>query len=193
MSTITQRIPNFLGGISQQPDYLKYPGQLVDSINAFPDYALGLLKRPGGSFVAELYGANTTGRWFSILRDDQEKYVAQYSDNKFRVWNLLDGSVRAVDMSTNTGVPGTCNLATLKTRVADYNAAVALRKTRLSELNSAQATYAERLDGQNTTQSILFDVDTTYSGDYVQSVSSGVIKNTVTNQYFIKRSEEHTV
>ena len=186
MSTITQRIPNFLGGISQQPDYLKYPGQLVDSINAFPDYALGLLKRPGGSFVAELYGANTTGRWFSILRDDQEKYVAQYSDNKFRVWNLLDGSVRAVDMSTNTGVPGTCNLATLKTRVADYNAAVALRKTRLSELNSAQATYAERLDGQNTTQSILFDVDTTYSADYVQSVSSGVIKNTVTDQYFIK-------
>lgn len=186
MSTITQRIPNFLGGISQQPDYLKYPGQLVDSINAFPDYALGLLKRPGGSFVAELYGANTTGRWFSILRDDQEKYVAQYSDNKFRVWNLLDGSVRAVDMSTNTGVPGTCNLVTLKTRVADYNAAVALRKTRLSELNSAQATYAERLDGQNTTQSILFDVDTTYSADYVQSVSSGVIKNTVTDQYFIK-------
>lgn len=188
MSTITQRIPNFLGGISQQPDYLKYPGQLVDSINAFPDYALGLLKRPGGSFVAELYGANTSGRWFSILRDDQEKYVAQYSDNKFRVWSLLDGSVRAVDMATNTGVPGTCNLATLKTRVTDYNAAVALRKTRLAELNTAQATYAERLDGQNTTESVLFDVDTTYSGDYVQGVTSGVIKNTVTNQYFIKSS-----
>jgi hypothetical protein len=186
MSTITQRIPNFLGGISQQPDYLKYPGQLVDSINTYPDYALGLLKRPGGSFVAELYGANTSGRWFSILRDDEEKYVAQYSDNKFRVWSLLDGSVRAVDMHTNTGVPGTCNLATLKTRVADYNAAVALRKTRLAELNAAQATYAERLEGQNSTQQLLFDIDTTYTNDYVQSVRSGVILNTATNQYFIK-------
>ena len=188
MSTLTQRIPNFLGGISQQPDYLKYPGQLVDSINAFPDYALGLLKRPGGSFVAELYGANTSGRWFSILRDDQEKYVAQYSDNKFRVWNLLDGSVRAVDMASNTGVPGTCNLATLKTRVTDYNAAVALRKTRLTQLNAAQATYAATLDGQLSTKTSLFDVDTTYNGDYEQSITSGVIQNTVTTQYWIKSS-----
>jgi hypothetical protein len=89
-------------------------------------------------------------------------------------------------MHTNTGVPGTCNLATLKTRVADYNTAVALRKTRLAELNAAQATYAERLAGQNTTQQLLFDIDTTYTNDYVQSVSSGVIQNTVTNQYFIK-------
>lgn len=188
MSTITQRIPNFLGGISQQPDYLKFPGQLVDSVNTFPDYALGLLKRPGGNFVAELYQASTSGRWFSILRDDTEKYVAQYADNKFRVWSLLDGSPRAVDMYTNTGVPGTCNLTTLKTKLSAYNTAVALTKTRTTELNTAQATYAQALAGQATTEVLLFDVATEYEGDLTQVIVSGVIQNTVTNQYFIKAS-----
>jgi len=116
MSTITQRIPNFLRGISQQPDNRKFPGQLKDSVNAFPDYALGLLKRPGGQYVNELYGATPEGKWFSILRDQQEKYVAQYDDYTFRVWSLIDsalgdaGSPRAVDMGTDTGVPGSCKL-----------------------------------------------------------------------------------
>jgi len=186
MSTVTQRIPNFLGGISQQADYLKYPGQLVDSINTYPDYALGLLKRPGGNFEAELYQATTAGRWFSILRDDNEKYVAQYADNKFRVWSLIDGSPRAVDMHTNTGVPGTCVIATLQTKLTEYNTAVALTKTRLTELNTAQSNYAQALAGQATTQVLLFSIDTDYDEEYDQSVVSGVIQNTVTNQYFIK-------
>ena len=117
MSTVTQRIPNFLSGISQQPDNRKFPGQLKDCVNAFPDYALGLLKRPGGRFVAELPNATDDGKWFSILRDPQEKYVAQYDDNVFRVWSLIDttnqgpaGTPRVVDMGSNTGVPATCNL-----------------------------------------------------------------------------------
>ena len=89
MSTITQRTPNFLLGISQQPDNRKFPGQLKDAVNAYPNYALGLLKRPGGQYVTELDGASSSGKWFSILRDAQEKYVAQYDDNTFRVWSLL--------------------------------------------------------------------------------------------------------
>ena len=61
MSTVTQRIPDFLRGISQQPDNRKFPGQLKDSVNAFPDYTLGLLKRPGGQYVTNLEGASTEG------------------------------------------------------------------------------------------------------------------------------------
>lgn len=186
MSTVTQRIPNFLGGISQQPDYLKYPGQLVDSVNTYPDYALGLLKRPGGNFVAELYQASTSGRWFSILRDDNEKYVAQYANNKFSIWSLIDGSPRAVNMGSNTGVPGTCNITTLKTALANYNAAVALTAQRLGELNTAQANYAQALAGQSTGEELLFSINTDYDTDLSQILVSGVIQNTNTNQYFVK-------
>ena len=62
MSSITQRIPNFLLGISQQPDNRKFPGQLRDAVNTLPDYALGLLKRPGGKHITELYNATDSGK-----------------------------------------------------------------------------------------------------------------------------------
>ena len=177
MSTITQRIPNLLLGISQQPDNRKFPGQVRDSVNAFPDYALGLLKRPGGQYVTELYNASTSGKWFSILRDAQEKYVAQYDDNTFRIWSLLDGSPRRVNMGTNTGVPGTCNQTDLQTTLAAYNTAVALTETRLTQLNAAQANYAEILAGQNTTTVSLFEVDYNYPSGYVdQFLISGILK-----------------
>ena len=118
MSTISQRIPNLLLGVSQQPDKLKFPGQVVEASNVFPDYALGLLKRPGGKFEAELYNATARGRWFPILRDDTEKYVCQYdtTDGIFRIWGLLDGHPRAVDMGTlaATGQPNACNVTNLK-------------------------------------------------------------------------------
>ena len=188
MSTITQRIPNFLLGISQQPDNRKFPGQLRDSVNAFPDYALGLLKRPGGQYVTELYGASTSGKWFSILRDAQEKYVAQYDDNTFRVWSLLDGSPRRVNMGTNTGVPGTCNQTDLQTTLAAYNTAVALTETRLTQLNAAQASYAEILAGQNTTTVSLFQVDYNYPSGYVdQFLISGILKK-ADGTYLVKNN-----
>jgi hypothetical protein len=178
MSTLTQRIPYLFGGISQQPDNRKFPGQLRDCVNAYPDYALGLLKRPGGRHETELYNATPSGKWFSILRDPQEKYVAQYDDNKFRIWSLLDGSPRAVDMGTNTGVPVTCNLTNLKADLATYNAAVTDTAAKLALLNTAQATYAEVLAGQDATTELLFEVNYTYPvGQVQQYLASGILEN----------------
>jgi hypothetical protein len=189
MSTVTQRIPNLLFGISQQPDNRKLPGQVRDSVNTFPDYALGLLKRPGGQFVSDLYGATADGKWFSILRDPVEKYVAQYDDNTFRVWNLLDGSPRAVDMGSDTGVPGTCNLVNLKADLATYNTAVETTATRLAELHAAQAEYKEVLDGQNATEQALFEVQYEYDnpGEIEQTVKSGILLR-ATGVYIVKNN-----
>lgn len=189
MSTITQRIPNFLLGISQQPDNRKFPGQLKDAVNAYPNYALGLLKRPGGQYVTELEGASSSGKWFSILRDVQEKYVAQYDDNQFRVWSLIDGNPRAVDMGSNTGVPGTCNLTNLKSTLATYNAAVADTAAKLALLNAAQADYAEKLAGQNETTEALFAVNYNYPyGQVDQYLTSGILKNAA-GVYTVKNAD----
>ena len=113
MSSVTQRVPNILRGISQQPDNRKFPGQVRDAVNAYPDYALGLLKRPGGRLVSELPNAKPGGRWFNILRDVNEKYVGQFNENIFRIWSLTDGTPRVVtyestsqvDTYTITGTP----------------------------------------------------------------------------------------
>ena len=189
MSTVTQRIPNFLLGISQQPDNRKFPGQLNDSVNAFPDYALGLLKRPGGQFQSDLYGATADGKWFSILRDPQEKYVAQYDDNQFRIWNLTDGSPRAVDMGSDVTHAGACNLTNLKADLATYNTAVTTTATRLAELHTEQADYAEVLAGQTSTEVALFEVQYEYDkpGEIEQTVKSGILKN-ANDVYIVKNN-----
>ena len=194
MSTITQRIPNLFLGISQQPDSRKFPGQVRDAVNTLPDFALGMLKRPGGEYIESLTNATTTGRWFSILRDQDEKYVAQYANNVFRIWSLTDGSPRAVNMGTNTGVPGTCNIADVKTTLANYNAAVNVRKTRLTELHTAQSNYAEALAGQNATTEELFDVRYNYTPPGVPNsfydvyLYSGITKNSA-GLYVVKNAD----
>ena len=190
MSTVPKNIPHFLSGISQQDDRKKFPHQLKDAINTYPDYALGLLKRPGGKFLDNLYGATSTGKWFSILRDENEKYIGQYDNNLFRIWSLLDGSMRKVDMGTNTGVPGGCNYTNMQTDVTAYNSAIATTATRTTELNTAQANYSEANDGQDTTRvshwETLFDYDP-QQGTVEETVKSGIFKQKTGDTYTIKK------
>ena len=158
MSTFSQSIPNFLSGISQQPDNRKRPGQVKDAVNAFPDFALGMLKRPGGKFVSKLHGATPSGKWFEILRDNNEKYIAQYADNVFRVWDL-DGDTRMVNMGSNTGVPGTCNTTTVKTASDALNTAVADVAAKLVLLQTAEDTLTQTVAQTKHTVNQLFEVE----------------------------------
>lgn len=189
MSSVTQRIPNLLRGISQQPDNRKFPGQVKDAVNTFPDYALGMLKRPGGKYEAKLQGASTGGRWFSILRDAQEKYVAQYDDNVFRVWSLLDGSPRKVDMGTNTGVQSGCNYTNLQTDLLAYNTAVADTAAKLKLLKTAEDEFAVVNAGQKATTSRLFKVNYKYPvGDLNEYLTSGILEDSSGN-YVVKNND----
>jgi hypothetical protein len=109
MAAVTQRIPNYLGGVSQQTDELKYPGQLRECKNGYPDPTFGLMKRPGTQFLAELKddlgniiapGTYDNGKWFSIFRDATEQYVVVIKGTGINIWSLTDGTPRTV---TNTG------------------------------------------------------------------------------------------
>lgn len=183
---VSQRIPNLLKGISQQPDDKKFLGQLRECKNAFPDYTNGLMKKPGEKYIATLKDADPNGKWFSILRDQTEKYVGQYADNTFRVWSLSDGSPRAVDMGTNTGVPGGCNYTNLKTDLTAYNNAVADVQAKLELLQAAEAALAQAQDGQAATDSNLFETSFTFATTVEESVVSGVIFNPNTGVYTVK-------
>ena len=95
MPAINQRIPNFLGGVSQQPDTIKFPGQVRVCDNAVPDVTFGLMKRPPGEFVKKLTNANDTGHWYEIVRDGDEKYLFQITpantgSHPIRIWALTD-------------------------------------------------------------------------------------------------------
>jgi hypothetical protein len=101
MTAISQRIPNFIGGASQQADEKMLLGQVKDAINCYPDITLGMLKRPGGKFLGRLASltANTanSAAWFSMFRDNQEKYIATVSSAGVpKVWNMLTGQAATV-------------------------------------------------------------------------------------------------
>tara|TARA_Y100001938_G_scaffold149088_1_gene234783 strand:+ start:799 stop:3591 length:2793 start_codon:yes stop_codon:yes gene_type:complete len=100
MAGITQTIPSYTAGISEQPDQLKAPGQVVDTINSIPDLINGLYKRPGAKRLgtAPLTNVQSGGSWFSYYRDETEgAYIGQVAaDGRVRVWSCNDGAEKNV-------------------------------------------------------------------------------------------------
>ena len=91
MTTVTQKINTFVLGMSDQPDELKQPGQVVDLKNGIPDVTQGLIKRPGSNLVQDITSqtahsttfAVDTGshtKWFNIYTSNDEQYIGQVSN-----------------------------------------------------------------------------------------------------------------
>jgi hypothetical protein len=119
MGSVTQKIPNFVLGISTQPDERKTPGQVVDLVNGLPDVVNQLQTRPGSQLVKDIttisnpYGDSKTyavataanAKWFSIYTAHDEQYIGQAGpDGEVKVWRCSDGASIPVDYSS---VPGT--------------------------------------------------------------------------------------
>ena len=99
MAGITQQVPNYIFGISEQPDELKVPGQVRDLINGLPDVTRGLQKRPGTVLKGGL-SADASAHWFHIYRDEQEQYIGQVTrSGQVRIWDVLTGAQRSVSGS----------------------------------------------------------------------------------------------
>ena len=84
MAGITQTIPNYTGGISEQPDQLKVPGQVKSVQNAIPDIVYGLYKRPSSKRIGstKLTNVQTGGSWFHYYRDETEgSYIGQVASD----------------------------------------------------------------------------------------------------------------
>ena len=100
MAGITQTIPNYTGGISEQPDQLKVPGQVKNVVNAIPDVVHGLYKRPGSKRVGTtpLTNVQSGGSWFHYYRDESEgSYIGQVAaDGRVRMWSCNDGTEKNV-------------------------------------------------------------------------------------------------
>jgi hypothetical protein len=159
MASINQRIPNFLGGVSQQPDKIKFPGQLRVCDNAVPDITFGLRKRPPAEFVGTLSNANTSGHWYEILRDGDEKYIVQITPSNsgsmpIRVWDLADGTEKSLTNSSGdsifsylAGATSPYAVTTIQdyTLIANPNKVVGTTGTTAAPIDNGNYSYA-RLD-----------------------------------------------
>jgi hypothetical protein len=98
MTAISQKLPNLIGGVSQQPDTLKFSNQFRSCTNYYPDLTFGLAKRPGIKGTKKLAGAVDNGTWFTIFRDEDEKYIIQFSKaGVLRIWNARTGAQQTVN------------------------------------------------------------------------------------------------
>ena len=105
MATVTQRVPNYLGGVSKQTDDKKLANQVRECLNGYPDPTFGLTKRPGFKWLANL-GTGTTYdncKWFYIHRDNDEKYIGcikpkpTSGNGDIDIWNATTGAVCTVN------------------------------------------------------------------------------------------------
>ena len=103
MAAVSQVVPNYVQGISNQPDELKLPGQVRDLKNAWPDVTRGCMKRLGSKKI-KMLGTGPEGKWFTIERGrgPAEQFlgkISYYEDEErpeVRIWNM-DG--REVDVT----------------------------------------------------------------------------------------------
>ena len=116
MASVTQTVTNYLGGVSNQPDDKKMPGQVKEALNAYPDPTFGLTKRPGLKFIQELTDGSSAfdntdldnAKWFYYNRDSDEKYIgcivgkATSAYGEIHVWNTTDGVKATVTYGANT-------------------------------------------------------------------------------------------
>ena len=101
MTSVRQKIPNFIGGISQQPDEKIPPGTVKDGLNVIPDVKGILGKRPGSKLVGTL-SDNIEGAWHHYFRDGNEQYFIRIRRNgQVDVWEALTGTPRIVKYNSN--------------------------------------------------------------------------------------------
>jgi len=168
MPAVTQRVDDYLGGVSRQSDDKKLPGQVEECINGYPDPTFGLTKRPGFQHVGNL-GTGTTydnSKWFFISRTDDEKYIGCItpasggSTGAIAIWN-------AVTFAPCTITYGTGAQAYLTGTRTDYDVLTIQDKSIVTNKTTTVAKNADptfHLYRQGTYKISGTSVETTYSG-----------------------------
>ena len=143
MAAVTQRVSNYLSGVSKQADSKKLPGQVRECINGLPDVTLGMTKRPGFKFISKLKttgGADFTGtqldnaKWFYINRDTDTSYIGCVTpkvgstNGSLYVWNADTGAACTITNGAThsylTGVKTNYDVLTVQDTTIITNSAV---------------------------------------------------------------------
>lgn len=186
MAAISQKITNIIGGVSQQPDTIKVGNQLRICDNYYPDVATGLTKRPGLRGISKLANAVADGTWFSIFRDDDEKYIVQFSKaGALKIWSANNGVQQTVNTvaAESTAYAVHTNSADLQTlQINDY-IFVLNRKVVVKQGTTTSAAYSPF--GFVNINTVAFNTDYTITIDSTAfthttpSNASGATQNSV--------------
>ena len=102
MPLVSQSVPSFKGGVSQQPDIIRFPDQVTELINGFPNEVEGLQKRPPTIHVKRVADRVDASKkkYHIINRDETEQYILQLGSGEFQVFDLK-GNARSCSFETD--------------------------------------------------------------------------------------------
>ena len=181
MPAVTQRVDDYLGGVSRQSDDKKLPGQVEECINGYPDPTFGLTKRPGFQHIGNL-GTGTTydnSKWFFISRTDDEKYIGCItpasggSTGAIAVWNAVTFAPCTITYGTGaqaylTGVRTDYDILTIQDKSILTNKLITAAKTADPTFNAnRQGTIRITGTSLNTTYEV------TVAGQSISAYTSG--------------------
>ena len=102
MAITRDTIPNFIGGVSQQPDKLMFPNQAKELLNMLPDPTIGLTKRKPTEHIARLMNKLEIYPQVYTVNKEDEKYQIFLTGETIRVFDI-DGNERIVNYDSNQG------------------------------------------------------------------------------------------
>ena len=181
MPAVTQRVDDYLGGVSRQSDDKKLPGQVEECINGYPDPTFGLTKRPGFQHIGNL-GTGTTydnSKWFFISRTDSEKYIGCItpasggSTGAIAIWNAVTFAACNITYGTGaqaylTGARTDYDILTIQDKSIIANKLITAAKTADPTFNAnRQGTIRITGTSLNTTYEV------TVAGQSISAYTSG--------------------
>lgn len=122
MALISQSVKNLKGGISQQPDILRFPEQGAEQINGWSSETEGLQKRPPFIFTKTIGDAGFLGNAplvHLINRDEVERYYVVFTGSTIRVLDLNGNEYAVTGDMTYVSTPNPRDDLRMVT-VADY-------------------------------------------------------------------------
>ena len=144
---VSQSIPNFLNGISQQTPTQRGINQGEEQINLQNGIVDGLSKRPSFEYISTLDATNVypnTTKFWSIQRDKENQYMVTVYNGGVKVWDL-SGNEKPVTIASGASYLTSTNPRDhfRMVNIADYTFIVNKSKTVLADTNTSAAAISE--------------------------------------------------
>ena len=100
MPVLSFNIPNFISGVSQQTDTLRFASQAEESINAYPSIVEGLTKRPPTKHIATLLASGTNDFNFGTTTNFNTHLIDRGASDRFFV-SMANNGINVYDLAGN--------------------------------------------------------------------------------------------
>jgi len=119
MPLITSPIPNFIGGVSQQPPAIRATNEAEAIDNAVPSPVEGLMKRPPSEHISAVANASGTLRTCSLTQPPFIHMVERDESERYLLSVQQDGTLDIYDLAGNRKTLYVDGATTLGTATAD--------------------------------------------------------------------------